>query len=358
MPLCVDCGQDLAAEPEDPVSFVPRIEVANPLRERRARPPRRPPAVLTSGCEHVGRLRQLPWQAFRGGALGVVKGSIPGLMPGLRREWRTAGIELGLFLAGVGLALALGGVPEGLARLAWLVVLGWSYAPASECQRCMNVPQPYRAITAFWMVLGPVVVLSVALPVLVRGTPDPLFHYGMGGSLLGSGSYHIDDDALDTLRPGELVLLDRGDVQARLDELEARLVAGGMVSPERRRQVGERVRYNLEEFEVFPVVIVAVQGQELGWEDGELTVAGQRSLAVPAHTYQREVLDDALLGSEVPPEHLAVWDWIPYPRADSLVVRVVPRAQVMGRITHQPEGSGDFVPVAWPPGDIVPEEYL
>ena len=358
LPLCVDCGQDLEAEPEIPACYVPTADVANPLRERRARPRREPPAVLASGLEHVGRVRQLPWQAFGHGVLGLITGAVPGLMPATRREWRVAGIEAGLFGAGLLFALAVGGVPQGLARFAWVVALCWSYAPASECQRRMNVPQPYRFMTAFWLVLGPVVVITLMLPTLVRGSPAPMFRYGMPQSLLLSGSYRVDDDDLDELQPGELVLLDRSDLEPRRERFEEQLVRAGVVSPTRRSQALARYTDALLEFEVFPVVVVAVAGQELGWVDEGLTVAGAPSMAVPVHVWPREPLDGRVVGVEVPAEHVAVWDWIPYPTGESLHVSIVHHDMLMGHLTQLPRGAEDWERVAWPPGELDVEDYL
>jgi hypothetical protein len=358
LPLCVDCGLDLNAEPEAPASFVPTAAVANPLREKRARPRRPRPPIVASGFEHVGRVRQLPWQAFGQGVLGLITGAVPGLMPATRREWRVAGIEAGLFLAALLFALVVGGVPEGLARFSWLVALCWSIAPASECQRRMNVPQPFRFMTAFWLVMGPVVVITLALPALVRGSPAPLFRYSMTQSLLVSGSYRIDDDDLESLRSEELVLLDRGDHEARREAFEARMVRAGLASPTRRSQLGARYMDTLLEFEVFPVVIVALEGQELGWADERLTVSGVPSQAVPVHVWTREPLAAELLGSAVPAEHVAVWDWIPHPSERSLHVSIVHRDLLMGRLTQRSRGADSFEPVPWPPADLDVEDYL
>ena len=352
LPSCVDCGQDLQARPQAPARFVPEVAVANPLREQRARPQRPRPGLVASGLEHVGRLRHLPWQAFAQGSVGVVTGSVPGLLPVLRREWGAAALQLGLFLGAVAAVLLLGGGLLGLASHSWVVACGWSFSPASECQRRMNVPQPFRTVTAFWLVLPPTLILALALPIALAPLVDPVFHYGMAQSLLPPGDYVVDDDAMDTLVVGELVLLDRSDVAER--EQRFRQLVGGEDEPWSEDRVGQglaRYREWLAQFAVFPVVVVALEGQRLGWRAGALTVDGVPSDATPVHTWPLEPLASDLRDVDVPLEQVAVWDWVPFPEGQQLHVVLVPRERLLGRITKRGQGQDEPERVPWPPAD-------
>lgn len=351
LPTCVDCGQDLHAQPLAPRSYVPEVAPTNPLRERRPRSSP-PPGVVASGLEHVGRLRQLPWQAFIEGLRGMGTGVVPGLLPALRGDRRGAALQLGLVVGAVVVALSLGGGLEGLARYGWLVACAWSFSPASECQRRMNVPQPARAMVAFWLVLPATLVVALLLPILVRGEIEPVFHYGMGQSLLPAGQYIIDDTALETLMIGELVLLEREDSAAREARFLQLVRASEEPWSEERAQAGLRAyRQQLEQFVVFPVVVVALEGQLLRVSSDGFTVDDVPSDVLPVHTWPREPLAQDLRGAVVPPGQVAVWDWIPVPSSQSLHVNLVPRDRLVGRLTRPIDGQADREPVPWPPTD-------
>jgi hypothetical protein len=368
LPSCVDCGQDLGALVEEPTAYVPRVQAANPLREKRARPERKPPPIVASGLEHVGRVRHLPWQAFFEGVVGLVMGAIPGLQPARRREWRAAGLQLGLFWGAVVAAVLLGGGWAGLGSFSWLVAMGWSVSPASECKRRMNVPEPYRTSAALWLTLAPTVALALGLPWLVRGPPDPVFHYGMPGSLLSSGSYNIVSEDLEEIAVGELLLLERSDVEARLARVEelialddvARLASNPGAEPTRaedRHRWALRTRDNLTDYEVFPVVVLALEDQLLDWKEGELWVDGAPSEAVPVHTWMRRPLASDHQATRVPVGQIAVWDWIPYPADSVLHVNFVPRELLMGRLWRRGRYTGELEPLPWPPSTQHAEEY-
>lgn len=324
-------------------------------------PPKREPGLAATGLEHVGRLRHLPWQALGQGLRGLWAGAIPGLAPLRRGDRQAAWWQLGVFLVPLGLALLSGGL-AGLGRLSWLVACGWSFSPASECKRRMNVPEPHRTLASLWLSLPAAVAVALFLPILVQGGSDTVFRYAMGqDSLLRGGSYTVVDQAMDTLRPGELVLIERGDVEARLEVLRRWIGLDGLggepASAAAVQASLSAYRRNLGQFVVFPVVVVALEEQRLGWGPGGLTVDGVESDAVPVHRWEQQPLAPDLVGARIPPGEVAVWDWIPWPGRESLHVVLVPRADILGRLEHQPPGAREPQLVTWPPVPQ-PEEII
>jgi len=257
--LCVDCGQDLHAEPQGPTSYVPTVTAANPLDERRPRPPR-------------SRLR----------------------LPRLPR-----------------------GIPVG------------------------------------WLVTAAAVLGALSLAMVLRGVADPVFSYGMEDSLLPTGRYTVDDGDLASLQPGELVLLERDDLEPRVAHMHELLAAEGVDDEALVEEALYPLRGNLQSFGVFPVVVVALEGQRLDWSDTGLRVDGEPCAVTPPQPWPRARPLITVLDRGVPPQHVAVWDWVPYPEDWVLHLLVVPRAQIMGRLTQPDGGDGEQVPVPWPPDTSV-----
>jgi hypothetical protein len=166
-------------------------------------------------------------------------------------------------------------------------------------------------IPVAWLVLASAMLGLLALALLGRGLRDPLLRFGMAESRLAAGTYRVDDDALETLAVGELVLLAR-------------------------------------EGEVQPTVVVALEGQRLDQGEGSLLVDGLPSEAEPVLPWDRQPLAEDWEGVAVPTGQVAVWDWAARGCQRCLGLAVVPRDSLMGRISQRRD-EGGFVPVAWPP---------
>ncbi len=366
---CVDCGQDMDAEPEVPQALVPDVCVANPLREKRAKPPR-DPLIHVHGFRpfaHVGRMRHLPWHAFIEGMFGVVRGTIPGLMPALRRERRAAGIQLAAFFVPIAVLLLGGGV-DALGSSGFLVAAGWSLSPFQEARRSMDTPEPHRALVAFWLTLGPVALFTFGLAAAIGQLQPPVFFFTGNGSVLPGRRFEVERAELETLQAGELVVFERSDVEHRVTRLGALLGAGVLVAAgevaqppaaESVHRYLDRYRRSLDSYDAFASPVVAVEGQLLQHGQAVLLVDGAPSTAVPITSWSRWPLGLDLRDNVVPPGHVAVWDWIPYPDDTTLHISLVPADLVVGRITHRVREGLSTVPLRWPEdADLAPEDPL
>jgi len=200
-----------------------------------------------------------------------------------------------------------------------------------------------------WLGAASLLLAALSLAWFVRGLAAPVFHYGMGDSLLPDGSYRVERGALDTLRPGELVLLERDDPEALLAHGALLLSLRGVDDPQTLLAVQRRIRHDQETFAVFPVVVVALEEQRLSEGPDGLLVDGEPSEALPPHTWPTQPPLPTLLDAAIPERHVAVWDRLPYPDDPSLHLRVVPRHQIMGRLSQRSEDDDAFALVSWPP---------
>lgn len=338
LPTCVDCGQDLAAEHEVPENLVPQVEVANPLAERRPKPPRPPLRRRLSAFAHVGRVRHLPWEAFGAGVVGLLKGVVPGLMPARRREWRVAAVQVAAVLAPISFLLLYGG-REAVATYSFLVAFGWSLSPVREAHRAMDTPEPYRSSAAWLLGLGAAALFAVGVRLLLAPIPPMTFQFTVGGSLLPSASCRVVPLS-EPPRTGMLVAFDRADIEERLAWLDANLEGGDGTA-------GAYEGY-LRVYPFFASPVVALPGEVLSAGRGGVRVDGVMSTAQPITSWPRETLATGLEGTTVPEGMVAVWDWIPYPTAHSLHLTLVPEDRVLGAVAGCYVGEEGWTPLRWP----------